>query len=52
MTSKGITYYAHGETPGLGGEVDNPQWKAQWKGKRFINEEGVPAIKIAQAQGW
>lgn len=49
VTSKGITYYAHGETPGLGGEVDNPQWKAQWKGKRLINEEGVPAIKIVRS---
>lgn len=29
VTAKGITYYSHGETPGLGGEVDNPQWKAQ-----------------------
>lgn len=48
VTSKGITYYAHGETPGLGGEVDNPQWKAQWKGKHLINEEGVPAIKIVR----
>lgn len=48
VTSKGITYYSHGETPGLGGEVDNPQWKAQWKGKRLLNEEGLPAIKIVR----
>lgn len=30
---KGLTFYKHAETPGLGGEVDNPKWKAQWKGK-------------------
>ncbi|MDK7757962.1 Na(+)-translocating NADH-quinone reductase subunit C [Providencia rettgeri] len=48
VTSRGITYYAHGETPGLGGEVDNPQWKAQWPGKKLFNEQGVPAIKIVR----
>ena len=26
-TVKGIEYYDHKETPGLGGEVDNPVWK-------------------------
>ncbi len=31
-TVRGITYYQHGETPGLGGEVDNPTWKALWPG--------------------
>ncbi|MCA9081484.1 MAG: Na(+)-translocating NADH-quinone reductase subunit C [Planctomycetaceae bacterium] len=28
--SRGITFYKHAETPGLGGEVDNPKWKAHW----------------------
>ena len=33
QTIRGITFYEHGETPGLGGEVDNPVWKADWAGK-------------------
>jgi Na+-transporting NADH:ubiquinone oxidoreductase subunit C len=33
QTIRGITFYEHGETPGLGGEVDNPVWKAVWPGK-------------------
>ena len=33
-TVSGITFYEHAETPGLGGEIDNPNWKAQWKGKK------------------
>ena len=33
-TIEGITFYEHKETPGLGGEVDNPRWKALWKGAR------------------
>ena len=27
----GIGFYQHGETPGLGGEIDNPLWKEKWK---------------------
>jgi len=34
-TVRGITYYDEGETPGLGGEVENPLWKAQWRGKKI-----------------
>ena len=34
-TVRGITFYKHGETPGLGGEVDNDSWKGQWHGKQM-----------------
>jgi Na+-transporting NADH:ubiquinone oxidoreductase subunit C len=37
---RGITFYKHGETPGLGGEVDNPRWKASWHGKTILDEQG------------
>lgn len=40
-TIQGLTYYEHAETPGLGGEVENPLWKAKWVGKE-IWEEGEP----------
>jgi Na+-transporting NADH:ubiquinone oxidoreductase subunit C len=39
-TVVGITFTEHGETPGLGGEVDNPKWKAQWPGKQVYDAEG------------
>ena len=32
-TIKGLGFYEHGETPGLGGEVDNPNWKSVWVNK-------------------
>ena len=32
-TIVGLGFYEHGETPGLGGEVDNPSWKAKWSGR-------------------
>lgn len=46
--AKGITYYQHGETPGLGGEVDNPRWKAQWPGKRLLGADGAPLIEVVK----
>ncbi|MEH6575748.1 MAG: Na(+)-translocating NADH-quinone reductase subunit C [Amphritea sp.] len=33
-TVAGLGFYEHAETPGLGGEVDNPNWKALWSGKQ------------------
>ena len=33
-TIRGLTFYEHGETPGLGGEVDNPRWKSLWPGRK------------------
>jgi Na+-transporting NADH:ubiquinone oxidoreductase subunit C len=46
VTIKGITYYQHGETPGLGGEVDNPRWKKKWIGRKAYDERGNPAISV------
>lgn len=45
-TIKGLGFYEHGETPGLGGEVDNPNWKAQWAGKKPFNENYEPVIRV------
>jgi Na+-transporting NADH:ubiquinone oxidoreductase subunit C len=45
-TIRGITFYEHGETPGLGGEVDNPRWKALWEGRLAFDERWVPRIEV------
>ncbi|MDZ4858656.1 MAG: Na(+)-translocating NADH-quinone reductase subunit C [Candidatus Hydrogenedentes bacterium] len=45
-TIRGITYYEHKETPGLGGEVDNPKWKALWPGRTAIDDQGQPVIRV------
>ena len=49
-TINGLGYYQHAETPGLGGEVDNEKWLAQWKGdrgkKRVFDAEGNVSIEI------
>jgi Na+-transporting NADH:ubiquinone oxidoreductase subunit C len=45
-TIVGITFYKHKETPGLGGEVDNPRWKALWPGRLAFDDRGNPAISV------
>ena len=45
-TVVGITFTEHAETPGLGGEVDNPKWKALWPGKQVFDAGGQAAIGL------
>jgi Na+-transporting NADH:ubiquinone oxidoreductase subunit C len=47
-TVSGLGFYDHKETPGLGGEVDNPVWKNKWKGIRIFNDEGTPSIRLVK----
>ena len=49
-TIKGITFYEHGETPGLGGEVDNPNWKALWVGRKAYDRDWRPAIEVIKGK--
>ena len=46
QTILGLTFYQHGETAGLGGEVDNPRWKALWPGRRVFDERWEPEIAV------
>ncbi len=49
-TIRGITFYEHKETPGLGGEVDNPRWKARWLGRRAFDEGFEPKITVIKGR--
>lgn len=42
----GFGFYEHGETPGLGGEIDNPKWKSLWVGKQVYSADGSVAIEV------
>ncbi|HHJ39838.1 MAG: NADH:ubiquinone reductase (Na(+)-transporting) subunit C [Methylothermaceae bacteria B42] len=44
----GINFYDQGETPGLGGEVVNPNWRALWKGKKVYDESGTPVLRLVK----
>ncbi len=47
-TIRGLTFYEHKETPGLGGEVDNPRWKALWAGRLAFDGALAPAITVVK----
>lgn len=49
-TVAGLGFYSHTETPGLGGEIDNPRWKAQWPGKKLYNDSGDLAIQVTKGK--
>ena len=49
-TVRGVTFYKHGETPGLGGECENPMWCAQWKGKSIRDAGKLVGIKVKKGK--
>jgi len=48
QTIVGLKFYEQGETPGLGGEVENPRWLALWPGKKLLDDEGRPALTLVK----
>jgi Na+-transporting NADH:ubiquinone oxidoreductase subunit C len=46
QTVQSINFYDQAETPGLGGEVVNPNWRALWAGKKVYTESGDVALKL------
>ncbi len=49
-TIKGITFYEHGETPGLGGEIEKEWFTSQFKTKKIFNDEQLVSVKIAKGE--
>ena len=46
QTVQSINFYDQAETPGLGGEVVNPNWRALWQGKKLYDESGQVALGL------
>ena len=49
-TIEAMEFYEHGETPGLGGEIENARWKAQWVGKKAFDQKGDVKIKVIKGK--
>jgi Na+-transporting NADH:ubiquinone oxidoreductase subunit C len=45
-TVVGLKFYDQKETPGLGGEVENPLWRAQWEAKKIHDDDGELRIEV------
>jgi Na+-transporting NADH:ubiquinone oxidoreductase subunit C len=50
QTVAGLGFYQQKETPGLGGEVDNPVWKAQWPGVTLYDAQGQPSVDLVKSR--
>jgi len=47
-TIVGLRFYQHGETPGLGGEIDNPKWQRLWRGKKIYGASAEPLVEVVK----
>ncbi len=47
-TVQGLSFYDQGETPGLGGEIVNPKWRAKWRDKRIYDDDGATRIELVK----
>ena len=48
-TIKGISFYDHKETPGLGARIEEPQWRAMWSGIHSYDDKGAVATGVTKA---
>ncbi len=48
QTVHGLAFYEHGETPGLGGEIENPTWLAGWHGKKIYDDQGKVVLRVVK----
>lgn len=49
-TIQGVSFYEHGETPGLGGEIENRRWQKGWQGKKLYAPDGTMALRVIKGR--
>ncbi len=49
-TVRGVSFYEHGETPGLGGEIENRRWLDSWQGKKLYSPSGNMELKVVKGK--
>lgn len=47
---RGIRFYEHGETPGLGGEIENERWLAVWQDKKMYGPAKTVLLRIVKGK--
>ncbi len=43
---RALKFYQHGETPGVGARIEEPDWEAQWQDREIYDEDGVLRIGV------
>lgn len=46
-TIETLHIFEHGETPGIGDRIEDPEWLGKWSGKRVFDQQGLPRIGLA-----
>jgi Na+-transporting NADH:ubiquinone oxidoreductase subunit C len=49
-TIRGVSFYEHGETPGLGGEIENRKWQDSWQGKKLYATDGTMDLRVMKGK--
>jgi Na+-transporting NADH:ubiquinone oxidoreductase subunit C len=47
-TVLGLAFYEQKETPGLGGEIGNPDWQALWRGRKAYDAQWQPELAVVK----
>jgi Na+-transporting NADH:ubiquinone oxidoreductase subunit C len=51
QTVRGITFYSHGETPGLGGEIEKDWFTSNFVGKKITDDSGtIVSIEVIKGK--
>ena len=51
QTVRALKFYQHGETPGVGARIEEPEWEAQWRDLRAFDDTGVLRIGVRSQTG-
>jgi Na+-transporting NADH:ubiquinone oxidoreductase subunit C len=46
----GLRFYDHGETPGLGAQIDDDRWLQLWRGKKVYDDGAEMMIEVIKGQ--
>jgi Na+-transporting NADH:ubiquinone oxidoreductase subunit C len=46
-----LKFYQHGETPGIGARIQEPEWEALWRGAPIFDDNGVLRIGVRSRVG-
>ena len=49
-TIRGLRFYEHAETPGLGDQIDKPGWRGLWAGKQIYGPDGSPRVEVVRGR--
>ncbi len=52
QTVRALKFYQHGETPGVGARIEEPEWEAQWRDLSAYDDAGVLRIGVRSQAGY